>query len=153
MNTDTKIDEFSAKEAFYLLDYEKEGKIEIEKILSNGYITKYSDPLGEYSFLNNDDSINVADKVFNMCSALELNDKDLDPKNNKLFVDNDIDNTAISEYESAPSILALTVSPFWSNISTVLAYSITWLLVKIYALESSLSYTTPEPHPATLDPE
>ena len=35
MNTDTKIDEFSVKEAFYLLDYEKEGKIEIEKILSN----------------------------------------------------------------------------------------------------------------------
>ena len=35
MNTDIKIDEFSAKEAFYLLDYEKEGKIDIEKILSN----------------------------------------------------------------------------------------------------------------------
>ena len=35
MNTDTKIDEFSAKEAFYLLDYEKEGKIDIEKVLIN----------------------------------------------------------------------------------------------------------------------
>ena len=35
MNTDKKIDEFSAKEAFYLLDYEKEGKIDIEKVLIN----------------------------------------------------------------------------------------------------------------------
>ena len=35
MNTDIKIDEFSAKEAFYLLDYEKEGKIDIEKVLIN----------------------------------------------------------------------------------------------------------------------
>ena len=30
-----QIDESSAKEAFYLLDYEKEGKIDIEKVLSN----------------------------------------------------------------------------------------------------------------------
>ena len=33
--TNQQIDEFSAKEAFYLLDYEKEGTIEVEKVLHN----------------------------------------------------------------------------------------------------------------------
>ena len=35
MNTEKQIDEFSAKESFYLFDYEKEGNIEVEKVLNN----------------------------------------------------------------------------------------------------------------------
>ena len=71
----------------------KESNTKTEDILSNGYVTKYSAPVGLYDFLNNDDKINIVDKIFDMCSALEL--KELDPKNNKLFVDDNLSSSTM----------------------------------------------------------
>ena len=71
----------------------KESKTKTEDILSNGYVTKYPAPVGLYDFLNNDDKINLVDKIFDMCSALEL--KELDSENNKLFVDDNLSSSTM----------------------------------------------------------